>query len=246
MQYRKIPFFNARSGTPLSGLGISVPRRLPFIDGMGNYGAEFPNSSFLGATMPAATTTVILRPQPGATPGWPGFFGWLAATHPDVYNYAKVALPQRLGSSTEGHRTGGATLQGLLGLGDDLTNASNSGDDTIDPGLTTIDAGPIFVTPPTVTIADSGESSSSPTFTAAGTAQIVNTLTQAASTLIPAINQQQIFQAQLSRAAAGLPPLNTAAYGLATGGVTSALTSPTMLLLLGGAVLLAVMLGKKS
>jgi hypothetical protein len=245
MQYRKIPFVNRQLG----GLGTSQPRRLPFINGFGNFSAEFPNSSFLGddnvPAIPAPSanaTTVIMRPQPGAANGWPGFFGWLAATHPDVYNYAKVALPQRLSSSTEGHRTGGATLQGLFGLGDDST----SGDDTTDPGLTTYDAGPIFVTPPTVTVADSGETSSAPTFTAAGTAQIVNTLTSAATTLIPAINQQQIFQAQLSRAAAGLPPLNTAAYGLTTGGIATALGNPMTLLLIGGAVLAMVLLGKKS
>jgi hypothetical protein len=266
MQYRKIPFF--KSG--MRGLGNSIPRKLPFTNGLGNYGAEFPNSSFLGASdmnvyapkipygptfasaapwlsglgagAPAAQTTIMLRPQPNAPKGWPGFFGWLAANHPDVYNYAKVALPQRLGTATEGHRTGGATLAGLGFLGD------NTGDDTSDPGLVTFDAGPIFITPQTVTVPDSGETSAAPVFTAAGTAQIVNTLTQAASTLIPTINQQQIFQAQLSRAAAGLPPLNTSAYGLTSGGATGFSASIGGLLpyaLIGGAVLVLMSLGKK-
>lgn len=192
--------------------------------------------------MPAATTTVMLRPKPGAPSGWPGFFGWLAATHPAVYNYAKVALPQRLVVATEGHRTGGATLSGL---------GDNTGDDTVDPGLLTFDVGPIFVTPPTVTVPDSGETAGAPGFTAAGTAQIVNTLTQAAATLIPTINQQQIFQAQLSRAASGLPPLNTSAYGLTSGGVYPAGFSASIggllpfALLGGGVLVLMKLLGKK-
>jgi hypothetical protein len=181
------------------------------------------------------STTVIMRPQAGAAKGWPGFFGWLAATHPAVYNYAKVALPQRLAVSTEGRRTGGATLQGLrglMGLGDDSTITPDLSTISIDPG-----------TAPTVSIPDSGESSTSPTFTAAGTAQIVNTLTQAATTLLPAINQQQIFQAQLARAQQGLAPLNTAAYGI--GNVGAVLGNP--IVLIAGVGLLAVfLLSKKS
>jgi hypothetical protein len=269
MQYRRIPFY--KSG--MRGLGNAIPRKLPFTNGFGNYGAEFPNSSFLGAsdmnvyqpkvpygpTFASATpwlaglrglgadapvqTTIMLRPKAGAPSGWPGFFGWLAANHPDVYNYAKVALPQRLVSATEGHRTGGATLAGLGFLGD------NTGDDTSDPGLVTFDAGPVFITPQTATVADSGETSAAPVFTAAGTSQIVNTLTQAAATLIPAINQQQIFQAQLNRAAAGLPPLNTSAYGLTSGAVASGFSASIGGLLpfalIGGAVLVLMSLGKK-
>jgi hypothetical protein len=183
-------------------------------------------------------TTVMLRPQADAPPGFPGFFGWLRDAHPDVYNYAKAALPAYV-TMVEGKRTGGATLSGVgCGLGDDTTDASalTSFTATADPGSLT-----------SVSIPDaSGDSATAlqaPSPSVAVASQIVSTLSQAASTLIPAINQQQIFQAQLSRAQAGLPPLNTSQYGLVGSGATG--VSTTALVLGGGALLLLLLLGKK-
>jgi hypothetical protein len=300
----------------------------PLMDGLApvttskGFGPQFPNSSMLGAV----NTTVIMRPQPGAPAGFPGFFGWLKATQPAMYNYAKAALPAYV-TQAEGHRTGGATLSGLglttrpptprpkrqgfwgeetasdangianaltmpssygplgafsaskfygeedaindngiengldplfsrpsykpafmdrsgmgaylRGLGDDSTDDTS---DILTPDLSTIDTGPITVPIPTVSIPDTAAETSSigvpPTPSAGAISQIVSTLTAAAPAVLSDINSQTVFNAQLARAQAGLPPLNTAAYGIGTT-LSSLASSPLLLLAIaGGAALL--------
>jgi hypothetical protein len=302
MNYRKIPFY--KNTVTLDGLKPAfVPQH--------GFGPQYPNSSFLGATaVPSSATTVVLRPQPNAAPGFPGFFGWLRDWHPGMYNYAKAALPAYV-TQAEGHRTGGATLLGAAAarpanrgkvitrgfFGEESADNENGIVNALDPGVrgglgaymagaffgeeTAIDANGIqngmdasvfrkprmrtsvmnglgddspdlsvdtsnitFDTPiPTVNIPDPNAETSSvgvaPAPSAGAVANIVSTLAAAAPSILNTVNQQTLFNTQLSRAQAGLPPLNTSAYGIG-----STLTAGSMLplLLIGGglAVLLAM------
>ena len=259
MQYQKIPF--ARRN-PLARARNPVLAGLPFVDPIGlqqrgvleglapivarapaatsTYAPNYPGGGFLGAV--PTSPTVIMRPQPNSPPGFPGFFGWLKTEHPDFYNYAVVALPQYV-TMTEGKRTGGATLAGLMGLGDDVDSL-----DTVDlsdiSSTAAIDPGSLA----TVSVSDTNVPNSTPSGTPAPSAsvasQIVSTLTQAAPAILSTVNQQQVFQTQLARAAAGLPPLNTSAYGL-TGSGTTGISSGALLALLGVGAIVLVMAGKK-
>ena len=254
MRYRKIPFYQTRNAT-MDGLAPVVKKIPPHA-----FGPMFPNSDFLGAV---ADTTVIMRPQPDAPAGFPGFFAWLKATQPAMYNYAKTALPAYV-TQAEGHRTGGATLSGLGivtrpptkpvlkitpyfnapefglgGLGDD-------GSDTFDVSVdTSALANSISVPLPTVNIPDPNSETSSigvpPSQPSNVVSQIVSTLTQAAPSILNDINSQTVFNAQLARAQAGLPPLNTASYGIGTTIAGSALP----ILLIGGGLLAFMLLSKK-
>ena len=71
---------------------------------------------------------------------------------------------------------------------------------------------------------------------------LVNALTSAAPTVISTIDQQKIFNTQLSRAQQGLPPLNTTSYGLPSmQGAFATLTTPVMLMVGAGIVGLMVL-----
>ena len=240
MNYRKIPFAQrdpmARARNPsLAGMVES------------NYAPTYPGGGFLGADAPAAlptSTTVMMRPQPNAPAGFPGFFGWLKTEHPDFYNYAVAALPSYV-TFTEGHRTGGATLAGLMGLGDDVDSLDSDDVDLTDVSIGPIDPGtltPVAVADPTPPATNAN---GSPAPSASVTGQIVAALSTAAPAILSTVNQQQVFQTQLARAAAGLPPLNTSAYGLTGAGVTG-LSSGALLALLGVGALVLIMSGKKS
>lgn len=307
MNYRKIPFYGTKSAT-MDGLTPIVPKRIK-----PGFGPMFPNSSMLGDIAP--TTTVIMRPQPNAPAGFPGFFAWLKAEQPALYNYAKVALPAQV-TQAEGHRTGGATLSGLglttrpptprkprvgffgeeqanndngiindrdasiFGMGafsesgfygEETSSNANGVKNGLDPlfsrpryvpalsglgdddssDLSTIDTSSFDLTAstpiPTVSIPDTNAETSSvgvpPSPTASTVAQIVTTLTAAAPAVLSDINSQTVFNAQLARAQAGLPPLNTAAYGIGTALTSLGSMGPVLLIALGiGAV---VLLGKK-
>jgi hypothetical protein len=267
MVYRKIPFQKSRGSMALhgdEGLTPILPKRVPH-----GFGPQFPNSTMLGAVAPVGTT-VIMRPQPNAPAGFPGFFAWLKATQPALYNYAKVALPAQV-TQAEGHRTGGATLSGLgmttrpptkrrpragfFGENmDPTTGLRGLGDDSDIDSLATADltdfsvGNSIINTPlPTVNIPDTNAETSSvgvpPSPSTSTVAQIVNTLTAAAPSVLNDINSQTLFNTQLARAQAGLPPLNTAAYGIGT--TLSSLGSAAPILLLGGGLVLFLMLSKK-
>jgi len=292
MKYRTIPFVRPRRTTvssriPRGGImnGLepvlgSGPRTWgpagpgSGFRGMGAYGGEFPNSSFLSGTAaptspplvpsnggipvptpPAANTSVlVMRPDTTKPPGFPGFFAWLAESNPAAYNYAVGIIPPHLISQTKVLRTGGATLSGLgaiyagrpymtrdlngykefAGLGDTTGSAGYINAPTTSAPLidTTFDAGSVPA-PATVAIASTGETTTAPVPTASQTAQLVSALTTAGQAIVTGVNNQTVFNAQLSRAEAGLPPLNTSAYGLTGSGLTSALTDPSTLLIIG-------------
>ena len=110
---------------------------------------------------------------------------------------------------------------------------------TFDPGT---------LQPQYIAISDTGESTGNPGFTAAGTASLVSSLTQAGQAILTGVNNQNIFNTQLARAQQGLPPLNTTAYGLTAQGLaTNLFTDPTtMLWILGGGAALFFLMSRKS
>lgn len=54
---------------------------------------------------------VLMKVKTGAPQGFPGFLGWLAETHPQVYNLVAVSDPNTVQAMTTAHSTAG-TLMG--------------------------------------------------------------------------------------------------------------------------------------
>lgn len=176
---------------------------------------------------------VVLSAKKGAAPGFPGFFGWLAATHPELYNRAQVALPSY--ATWYGGSGSGANINvpGLGRLGADDSSvlqdvaAPDFSQSAFSIGIT--DSTPL----PTSNFADT----------------IANTVKTLASSILPVIGQQKILDIQLQRAKAGLPPLDTSALNDAAGlhvGLTSS-TQKTFLMIagIGAAALIGMSLLKK-
>jgi hypothetical protein len=235
------------------------------------YGAEYPNSSFLsgnpvppGGGIPVAPiplankVTVRMRADPNAAPGFPGFFQWLANANPQAFQAAIAAVPPHLISATKVARTGGATLAGIYGdnfarrrgLGDTSDYSYYTGSTvpvttSLTPATlnTNFDTGSVSA-PATVAVADTGETTAAPQPSSAGAAQLISAITSAGQAIVTGVNQQTLFNTNLARAAAGLPPLTGS--GSAITGVAS---DPTTLLLIGGgilAVVLVMSMAKKS
>lgn len=164
---------------------------------------------------------------------------------------ARQAQQNRSTTGSQANMNPASNLSGLYkrsfrdhrGLGDvpGYSNYVNA------PGISmSFDTGTVS-TPQYVSVADTGESTGTPALTSAGTAQLISALTQAGQAVLTGVNQQTIFNTQMSRAQQGLPPLNTSAYGLSSGGMTTALSDPTTLLMIGGGVLaLVLVMGKGS
>jgi hypothetical protein len=161
-------------------------RKIPFVSLKG-YEAQFPNGGYLGGL--PVEKVLVFRPQKNASPGWRGFFAWVAATHPKLYDYARVSFPDYVGD-IEGTRSGAAHL---AGLGADPTSPIPSVPDY------------------------NAESRGAPQYNQSVIGQLVTGLAQAAQTIIPSLNAQKIFNVQMDRARQGLPPLNTTTYGTTTG-----------------------------
>lgn len=203
--------------------------------------------------IPAANkTTVVMRSDDSKAPGFPGFYQWLSDWNPALFDRAIAATPPHLVSATKVLRTGGATISGLRGLyAGSFANRAGLGDTTAYSSYTT--DGSSSYTPPlisttadpgvlqTVSIASTGESTASPTPTTTGAAQLVSALVSAGQTVLTDVNQQTLFNTNLQRAAAGLPPLT--GTGTAITGIAS---SPTTLLIIGGAALALIFLMSKS
>jgi hypothetical protein len=228
---------------------------------MNGYDPMQPNTGILGdvpAVSRGAPRKVMFRVKEGASPGWPGFFGWLAATHPKLYDYARVALPNVV-EDRQGLQSEGSLLAGDYGHGygnpvyTDAAatvggySANGPGnpvytDSVGEPGY--VDAAATLganddLSPVTLTVtraATEGITNSTPMPTTAGNSQIVQTITQAASALLPLYQQQQILNAQLQRAQKGLPPLDTSRYIDPNTGLNVGLNAGTQntLLMLGG------------
>lgn len=159
----------------------------------------FAKSSGLGALNEGMNmaTKIVLSPRKGAAPGFPGFFGWLAATHPQLYAMSQAALPNRAtqyGKSGAGARLAGPSLvmPGMHGMGaTDSVIQDVSGPDF---------SGQAF---------NFGVTDSTPLPTSNFSDTIANTVKALATSILPAIGQQKILNVQLDRAKNGLPPLDT-------------------------------------
>jgi hypothetical protein len=254
---------------PMMGRGAQTFGYRGPSSGFAAYGGEYPNSSYLSGDNPNVTK-VLMRADPTKAPGFPGFFQWLAEANPTAYNVVAANVPPHLLSQAKVLRTGGATLSGMglgsvykgtfadrfykadiAGLGDTTGNAGVIAADSAP--ITTSFAPPLISTsfdsgsvaaPQTVAIADTGESTSSPSLSAAGSSQLVNSIIQAGQAVVTGVNQQTLFNTNLARAQAGLPPLT----GTGTA-ITGIAADPTTLLLIGGgilAVVLVMQMSKKS
>ena len=246
MKYRTVPFARGarRTVSPIIPRGPTMNGLAPLSwgklgprSGVGAYAADQPGGGFLGASQ-----TVIMRADPTKSPGFPGLFQWLAEAQPAVFNYVKTTLPPHLISATKVLRTGGATL-GFMG--DDDSDEFDAISSATGPDLSTPTFDTSSVAAPSSVAIDTGESTSSPTPSPAQASQIIAAVAQAGQAIVTGVNAQTVFNTQLARAQAGLPPLNTSAYGLTGSGITSALTSPMGLIALGGGILLLVMMSKK-
>jgi len=163
-------------------------RKVPFMPtmhGLAGYDALSPGN-FMGAvTAPAAKPVkVTLRASTTLAPGFPGFLAWLAGAHPNLYNVIKVQYPN-LSLYTQYGNPG--TLLGQ--------------DTSLSPINVTATMLPAYQ--PAATPASGGFFS-----------DLASSLATLAPTVLATVDQQNIFNAQLSRAKAGLPPLNTSSYGL--------------------------------
>ncbi len=193
-------------------------RKVPFMNG---YNAMYPGEGFLsGAEPPAKPVKVMLRASTTLAPGWPGFMSWLATAHPQLFALVQVRYPN-LALYTQNSDPAPVIQNMISGLGQSLT--------PVDVTATML---------PTSTSASSGSTGF--------WAGLASSLTSIAPTVIATVDQQKIFNTQLSRAQQGLPPLNTSSYGLPSmSGAFSMLTMPVMLVV-GGGLLFILSRRKKS
>jgi hypothetical protein len=91
-------------------------RRVPFA-------AHIKGNSTDGFMAGLNMTKVRLEAKKGATPGWPGFMGWLQATHPALYNHARVMNGEFVMAAENDHSAGSRILPGLSG--DEAPPAAN-------------------------------------------------------------------------------------------------------------------------
>lgn len=198
---------------------------------MGSYDPIYVNTGLAGPAVTAESaakakaaggTTVMMRVKDGAAPGWPGFFGWLAAAHPKFYDYARVSLPNIV-EDRQSYAASGAGFSGYdpasglpmysdaLDRGGDPASELMNGLGAADPALQDFSA-PDLSNIAAMSLPQSmteGITDSTPLQTTVQNNTIASTLAQAASAFLPLYQQQQVFKAQLDRAKAGLPPLDT-------------------------------------
>jgi hypothetical protein len=232
-------------------------------------GPPAPTALTAAPIAPENVATIRLRADNSKAPGFPGFFQWLAESDPVAYNHISANVPPHLLSQAKVLRTSGATVSGMglgavykgkfadrfykadiAGLGDTTGNAGVIAADSApittnySPALisTSFDAGSAPLQ--TVAIADTGESTSAPTLSSAGSAQLVSSIVQAGQAIVTGVNQQTLFNTNLARAQAGLPPLT-----MSGSTITGIAADPTTLLLIGGGILAVVLvmnMSKKS
>lgn len=189
-------------------------RKVPFMHG---YDPVSPGEGFLSGPASAAPTKVILRASKTMAPGWPGFMAWLAQNYPSLYTQMQVLFPN-LAIYTQ-HKHPAAYVTGLSG------------------GLGDTSLTPIDVTAQTLPVPGSSTSSS-------WGDQLVSAISSLAPTVIATVDQQKIFNTQLSRAQQGLPPLDTTGYGLPSmQGAVNTLMMPVILI--GGGLILVATLGRR-
>lgn len=247
--YRKVPFMNRSTG-----IATLAPTGDAFMDGLSGtenlrspqtnviqqmLESDFPAEPFLFGYNPVdvgsglagprgkgEVKTAIVRPRPGAAPGWPGFFAWVASVSPDMYDYLRVSLPNFV-EDRQSFRSGAPALGAI--------DFSWPTPDVQIPSLSSTE----------------GQTDSTPLPTTTATSQIIDTVKQAAAAFLPLITQQKLLQINVDRARQGLPPIDTASYESASQGINVGVnrsTQQTLLMLaagIGAVYLLSQVIGKR-
>lgn len=166
--------------------------------------------------------------QPITDTGMKGFLKWLQGFQPGLY--AKIApelprkAPQLFADFEAAGGVSGAAQRSLSGLGDDAVSLA-----------------PIDVTAgvdlPTVDVADAANSGPTDSSSTDWLSSLINGASQAFMTVSQAQTQQSIVNAQLQRAAAGLPPLSITATQAGVPLIGVGTRSSTWLLLAGAAAI---------
>ena len=207
--------------------------------------------------------------DPNGAPGWSGFFDWLSKAGPNhaaLYNYLRVVLPNFVEDSQpypEAGRHLGAYSRSLNvtprvdfdGFGGIYSPGELIGGlgDTTDPTqsinwLTTPASQLISMNPPQAATEGVTTGASQPT--TVSSSNIIDTIKAAVPAFLTISNDQKILNAQLDRAAKGLPPLNLSSYTANTGlqfGLNAS-TQNTVLMVaagLGAIFLLSKVLGRR-
>ena len=186
----------------------------------------YDSGSPLGGLAGPGKIRVRFESKKDATPGFPGFFAWMASTHPDMFNYMRVTIPNYIGARS-GLQSNASDLRGLGDVAPsfaaDLPTSVPTFAFDMSPGA-----------PPVVEPQSAG-----------AVQQIIDTLKQAVPIYLQTQNQQQLLTVQLQRAKAGLPPLDLSKY-TASGGINLGLTSGTqsMLMWVAGGLALVYLVPK--
>ena len=228
---------------------------------MGSYDPIQVNTGLSGPAVTAASAaaaknagavTRMYRVKEGAMPGWPGFFGWLAATHPGLYNYARVSLPNVV-EDRQSYTSAGAALSGFdsasglpayadfMDRGGDPASELMNGLGASDPALQDFSMPDLSVLMPPQSMTE-GITDASPMPTTIQSNNIISTLASAASAFLPLYTQKQLLDIQLSRAKAGLPPLDTSQYTDSNAGLNVGINPATQKTLLTVAAIAAAAL----
>ncbi|MGH7144780.1 MAG: hypothetical protein ACREJ2_11730 [Planctomycetota bacterium] len=161
--------------------------------------------------------------------GIQGFLKWLQQFQPGIY--AKIApelprkAPQLFSDFEASGGVAGAATRALSGLADD-TSALQPIDITAATDTTSI---------PTIDVADAANTGTADSSSTGWLSSLINGVSQAYLTVTQQQQQQQIVNAQLQRAQAGLPPLSITATQAGVPQI-SAGSSTSKLLLIGGGV----------
>lgn len=216
------------------------------------------------AAKPAVNLPVSAK-TPITARGVQGFLLWFQREQPAIYAKVAPQLPAMVPKAFSNYNQY-ARRKKMGALGDDssddltdymTTDISSPAVDVSIPSFNpTIDTGEIDpgavstlnyasgATPSPVALAANTSPVASPVTTAIG--QTIAAASQIYMTTQQAALQQQLVNTNLQRAAAGLPPLNTSLNQLGVPTVASGISSGTMLLIGGGALLLVLLSGKNS
>lgn len=158
--------------------------------------------------------------------GTRGFLKWLQADQPGIYARIAPNLPRLAPQLFSDFEAGGAAAGAHR-------RAAGMGDVTLQPIDVTATG-----TVPTVDVADAANSTATDGGTASWLSSLINGVSSAYMTVTQANTNQQIVNAQLQRAAQGLPPLSISSGAAGVPTITAGASSSS-LLIWGGLALLA-------
>lgn len=170
--------------------------------------------------------------------GTRGFLKWLQQDQPAIYARVAPQLPQKAPQLFSDFEAAGGPMgayqRRLAGLGDDSSTGLIA---PIDLSAATDTTSSI----PTVDVADAANSTAPDGSTANWLSSLIGGIGSAYMSVTQAQTNQQIVNAQLQRAQAGLPPLaiSSSASGIPT--ITAGLSSTNWLLIGGGLLALGAL-----